>query len=279
MSLLEATRLSVDLGRRPVLDRVDFTLAQGELIGLIGPNGAGKTTLARALCGLQQASAGEVALEGQLLHEWPRDALARTLAYLPQSGGVHWEVTVEALVALGRLPHRGSWQRACAADHAAVERALEVTDTAGFRSRTVAELSGGERARVLLARALAGEPRILLADEPVANLDPYYRLEVMEHLQQQARAGMAVMVVLHDLTLATRFCSRLVLLDQGRVFASGAPREVTSAATLAHCFRIEVHRGDLPDGPYVVPTARVTAGAAHPAARSHQAVAGTGRDV
>ena len=257
MSLLDARDLVVDLRERRVLDRVSMALEAGELLGLIGPNGAGKTTLVRALAGVQPVRHGAVELDHRALHAWPRRALARALAYLPQSEGAHWNVTVEVLVTLGRLPHQGRWRQTDAADRRAVDRALAVTEMEPLRARPISQLSGGERARALLARALAGEPRVLLADEPVANLDPYHRLEVMEHLRDLARGGMAVLVVLHDLTLATRFCSRLVLLHEGRVAASGHAEAVTAPLQLERCFRIEAHRGHLPDGPFIIPTARV----------------------
>lgn len=267
MTVVRAHDLTVLLRGRRVLDQVSLELTAGGLVGLIGPNGAGKTTLVRALAGLQRLAAGRVEIGGRPLPAWSRQALARTLAYLPQTEGVHWDVTVEVLVTLGRLPHRHPWRRAGEAERLAVERALRATDMTSFRSRPVGQLSGGERARALLARALAGEPEVLLADEPVANLDPYHQLEVMEYLRDLARAGTAVLVVLHDLTLATRFCDRLVLLHEGRLAASGDAATVTAARHLSTCFRIEAHRGRIKGGDYVIPIARVGPPAAAPPER------------
>jgi len=264
VSLLEAQGVGVRLGGRDVLRDVDFRLEGGGLVGLIGPNGAGKTTLARCLAGLQPLASGGVRIDDTPLAAWPRHRLARVMAYLPQGAEAHWEVTVEVLVGLGRLPWRESWGVPDGADRAAIDRALRVTELEDFRHRSVRALSGGERARVMLARALAGEPRLLLADEPVANLDPYHRLEVMEHLAALADAGTGVVVVLHDLTLASRFCRRLVLLHEGRVHADGPPLEVVDPVHLRRCFRVEAHLGRLEDGPFIIPTARINDGGMRP---------------
>ncbi|MEE8535084.1 MAG: ABC transporter ATP-binding protein [Kiloniellales bacterium] len=258
MSLLSATEVVVELGGRRVLAGVDFRIEAGQLVGLIGANGAGKTTLMRTLAGLQDTRSGHIAFEGRPLREFPPRALAQRLAYLPQHGGSYWDITVEVLVRLGRLAHLAAWSGPSPADLAAVERALAAIGVAALRDRPFSQLSGGEKARVLLARALAGEPRLLLADEPVSDLDPYHRLEVMEHLQRLAASGMAVVVILHDLTLAARFAQRLVLLDRGRVAASGTPEEVITPAQLARCFRIRAHSGRLAEGAFVVPVERIT---------------------
>jgi iron complex transport system ATP-binding protein len=260
MTGLQATSVSLRLGGAPVLDDVDLRLDGGELVGLIGPNGAGKTTLLRVMAGLLPAAGGEVTVDGQTLAAMPRQALARTLGYLPQDGGSHWPLTVATLVALGRLPHQGPWRGPDAADRAAVERALAACDIAALADRPVNRLSGGERARVLLARALAGEPRILLADEPVAGLDPGHQLDVMQRLSALARDGAGVLAVLHDLTLAARFCDRLVLLDRGRVIAEGDADHVLSPDLLARCYGIRAHHALIDGNPVVIPLARASDG-------------------
>ncbi|WP_235031575.1 ABC transporter ATP-binding protein [Geminicoccus flavidas] len=257
MSHLVADRLTFLRGGRRLLDEVSATFGPGGMTGLIGPNGAGKTTLMRCLAGLVRPEQGQVRLDGSALIDWPARARARQLAYLPQAHRVHWRLSVTDLVMLGRLPHRRGWNSPGPADRAAVAEALAATDCTGLAARTVDTLSGGERARVLLARALAGKPAILLADEPTAGLDPFHQLEVMERLQSLARSGTTVLVVLHDLSAAVRFCDRLVLLDQGRVVAAGDPGEVTAARNLKAVFRIEAVRGQLPEGIYLLPRRRV----------------------
>jgi len=238
MSRLEVEALTVALGHQPVVRGVSLTVAGGCLLGLIGPNGAGKSTLLRALAGLLPAG-GRMVIDGQPLARLSRPARARTIAYLAQERDVHWPVTVRQLVALGRLPRGGAWSGADpAADAAAVAAALRRTGLEALAERPVTRLSGGERARALLARALAVEAPILLADEPIAALDPEHQLQVLGLLRRHAEAGAAVVVVLHDLSAAARFCHQLVLLDQGQVVAAGAPAAVLTPETLARHYRV-----------------------------------------
>ncbi len=267
MTSLSAEALTVSLGRRRVLDEVAIDIAAGEVVGLIGPNGAGKTTLLRALSGLLTADSGEIRLLGRRLAEVERETLARTLAYLPQDGRSHWSVTVETLVTLGRLPYRAPWQEISGADRQAVERALAACDLAHLRERPMTQLSGGERSRALLARALAGEPRFLLADEPVAGLDPGHQLDVMVKLQDLAAGGAGVVVVMHDLTIAARFCSRLALLHDGRIAAEGPPSAVLSPDNLARCYGVRAFHGAAEGSEIVVPLWRTAEGARHGADR------------
>jgi iron complex transport system ATP-binding protein len=257
MSRIDATCLTVRLGRRRVLEDVSLSIADGEMVGLLGPNGAGKTTLLRCLAGLQPADAGRVNFDGVPIGDVARGALARRLAYLPQSAECHWPISVRNLVALGRLPHRSAWGGLGPADRLAVDRALATADLVELAERPVNELSGGERTRAMLARALATEPASILADEPIAGLDPAHRLEVMALLQRLAVGGHAVLVVLHDLTLAARYCHRLILLSEGRLAASGQPAEVLTPQRLGEVFGVRAHLADLADGPLIVPVERL----------------------
>jgi iron complex transport system ATP-binding protein len=254
--LLSAQSVTVELGARRVLDGIDFGIKAGELVGLLGPNGAGKTTLLRALAGLQSVQQGRVQLLDQAIGDYAASDRARRLAYLPQAGQCHWSMPVAQVVALGRLPHRAPWARMPVTDHAAVQRAMDAADVAYLAERPATELSGGERARVLLARALAVESQLLLVDEPTAGLDPAHQLGVMDVLNARAQAGIGVIVVLHDLTLAARFCNRLVLLDQGRVVADAAPVEVLTSDNLRRVYSIEAYQALIDQGMLVVPLAR-----------------------
>ncbi|MEQ8660919.1 MAG: ABC transporter ATP-binding protein, partial [Gammaproteobacteria bacterium] len=225
MSLLEGRALRVMRGTRRVLDDVDCALGAGEFLGLVGPNGAGKTTLLRALAGLERLAAGSVWCAGRPLAELTPTARARHCGYHAQTPELHWPLDVATVVALGRLPFGASPDRLDAADRAAVADALARTGLDGLAARHADTLSGGELARVHMARLLAGAHRVLLADEPIANLDPRFQLEIMGLLGAHAAAGGAVVVVLHDLAIAARYCDRLLLLDGGRVVVAGRPHE------------------------------------------------------
>jgi iron complex transport system ATP-binding protein len=257
MSTLAAQAIGVTLGGRAILHGVDFSVTTGEIVGLLGPNGAGKSTLLRVLATVLKSHSGQVRLDGQALDGIPRAERARQIGYLPQGATCHWPMAVEQVVALGRLPHRQPWAPMSRHDRDCVMRAMRTTDVEQFRGRSVGALSMGERARVLVARAVAGEPRILLADEPVAGLDPAHQLEVMAMLEQMAAGGAAVVVVLHDLTLAARHCSRLALLGGGRLVASGDADTVLCTENLRDCFGIRALSGESADGPFVIPVARV----------------------
>ncbi len=256
---LAARNITLRLGGRAVLDDVSITAAPGALVGLIGPNAAGKTTLVRVLAGLATPEAGTVTLDSRPVAEIGRDARARAVAYLEQDAACHWPLAVRRLVALGRLPWLGPFQRTGASDAAAIAEAMADAEITPLADRPITTLSGGERARAFLARALAGTPRVLLADEPVARLDPYHQMKVMELLRAQAARGGAVVAVLHDLTLAARFCDRLVLLAAGRVAAEGPPTEVLTPESLARVYGVAAAFGADADGPYVVPRRRLEA--------------------
>ncbi|PWR19628.1 ABC transporter ATP-binding protein [Zavarzinia compransoris] len=241
--LIEATGLACRAGDKLVLGEVTLSCRPGEMVGLIGPNGAGKTTLLRHLAGLAAPAAGRVTYDGQSLREMSRPALARRLAYLAQDADAHWPIRVDQLVRLGRLPHRRPLSGETAADLAAVAAALAATETTVLAARRFDTLSGGERMRALLARALAVEGEMLLADEPVAALDPYHQLHTMELLRSVTEKGAGVVVVLHDLTLAARFCDRLVLLAGGRVLADGPAGAVLSDRNIAEAYHIKALHG------------------------------------
>jgi iron complex transport system ATP-binding protein len=218
---------------------------------MVGPNGAGKTTLLRALAGLVPTS-GDLTVDTSHLARLSLAERARRIAYLPQGHVFHWPMPVAEIVALGRLP-RGAGADLSAADRAAIARAMDVTGVAAHAERPVTTLSGGERARVALARVLATEAEIILADEPTASLDPRYQLIVLGILRRHAEAGGTVLAVLHDLGLAARQASRLIVLDHGRIVADGRPREVLTKARLAETFGVNAQIVTLVDAPVVIP--------------------------
>jgi len=233
---LTLDRVTLDLRGRRVLTDASAMFAAGRITVILGPNGAGKTSLLRAAAGLIAPSAGKIAIDGRAIGAMRRDDRARTIGYLPQSGDVAWNMPARDVVALGRLPHRAG----VAEDIAAVLSAMAATDTEQFAERRVGELSGGERARVLLARVLAGEPQWLLADEPLASLDPAHQLDLLDRLRGQAARGVGVVVVLHDLVQAARVADEILLLRDGRVFAFGLPDEVLTQQHLRDAFGVDV---------------------------------------
>ncbi len=254
--LLSASKVSVERRQRTLLGDISLRLQQGELLGLLGPNGAGKSTLMKALAQLLPYR-GEIRCQGKPLQQVSAAERARLIAYLEQSVQKGWPIAVRDYVALGRLPHRPSWYRTAHQhrDRKAVETAIAHAGLGSLDDRPVTELSGGEFARVRLARALAVQAPLLLADEPVSMLDPFHQLQVMELLRQQCREGKAGIVVLHDLTLASRFCDRLMLLDKGRAVAAGAPQQVLTPANLQQVYQVQAMVGEHQQQPYILPWA------------------------
>lgn len=227
---------------------VDLDVPRGSFFGLVGPNGAGKTTLFRAALGLMKTTSGSVDVLERPLAQWSREGLARAVAYLPQGSDAHWPVRARQLVSLGRLPHRAAFAAVSGADLNAIDAALMRCDARQFAERRMDELSAGERARVLFARALATGAPVLLADEPAAYLDPAHQLRLMELLREEAGRGTAVAVTLHDLALASRHCDEIVVLDQGRVAGQGEPQDALSDPLLARVFGIAALHTPDPSG-------------------------------
>lgn len=252
MSLLAVSGLDVALGGKPVLRDLSCEIGPGEFVGLIGPNGAGKSTLLRAALGLVPA-AGTVRIAGHDAAAMSARERARHVAYLPQEREIAWAVSVEMLVALGREPHRPAFAAAGADDEEAVERAMRRMDVNDFRERRATELSGGEKARVLIARALAQDAPLLLADEPTAGLDPSHQIGLMRVFARLAAEGKGVVASMHELGLAARWCSRLILLDGGRVVADGSPRTVLTPERLRAVYGVTAHIGEAAGGMILQP--------------------------
>ena len=256
-ALLTARGLGVRLAGRVVLNDVSLALSPGHLVALVGPNGAGKTTLLRALAGLIP-SEGEIEIGGQTLASLPLRERAKRFGYLPQGHVVHWPLPARDIVALGRYPHGATDPaRLSPKDAEAVLRAMQAVDVIEFSDRRVTELSGGERSRVALARALAVEAPVILADEPTASLDPRHQIDVMKNLRATADKGVLVIVVTHDLGLAARFADHVLVLREGRLVSQGAPVEALSEQVMADVFRISAYRAEFQREAVIVPWADI----------------------
>lgn len=253
MTVLQVDAVHVPIGRRNILRDISFTANSGEFIGLVGPNGAGKSTLARAIAGLLPIRSGQILLDGQPLHKLSPKARAKKIAYLAQGDLVHWPLSAHSIVSLGRAPYTGPSGVNSPADEAAIARAMERTAVTDFANRDVTQLSGGERARVLLARALAVEAPIVIADEPVGALDPRHGLNIMGLLREEADRGVLVITVIHDLALATRYCDRLIALSEGERVGDGPPSDVLSPQGMARNYAVEGHHAAHQGENFVLP--------------------------
>jgi iron complex transport system ATP-binding protein len=250
MTVLNASHLSVRIGRSEVVTGVSVAATAGEVIGVLGPNGAGKSTLLRALAGLVPYQ-GSAKVFGQEVSSLALDKLARARAYLPQGGAIHWPLNVRALVALGR---HAQGDAEGPAGRGAIERALDDAGVATFADRNVLDLSGGERARALMARALAAEAPVLIADEPAAQLDPRHHWRCMQVLRAAAKDRAALVIVaLHDLSVAARTCDRVWVLHEGRLAADGPPADCLTQDLLAGVFGVDAHIGAADGAAYIVP--------------------------
>lgn len=252
MSLLSIKNLCISLSHREVIRNADLSLEKGQLLGLVGPNGAGKSTLLRATIGLLPCRAGSIQIENDDLHKLPADKRARRVAYLSQERTAHWPLKVERVVALGRFPHLADWQRPTPGDQKIIDKCISATDIEHLRQRRFSDLSGGERMRVLLARALAVQADVLLADEPIAALDPAHAIGVMQVLREYCDENHAIITVMHDLTLAARFCHKLVLMHEGRVIAAGNPETVLTDENLERVYQVRTWAAGS-DGCFVLP--------------------------
>ncbi len=284
VATLEAENLVVTLGGRRVLDEVSIKVDPGELVGIVGPNGSGKTTLLRAMAGLIPFENGKIIVGGTDLHQLRSRDRARQVAYMPQSTSSHSFTALE-FVLMSRYPHLGMFKLEGRSDIGIAKKAMEQTGTLQFADRRLQTLSGGERQRIALARVLAQQANLLLLDEPTASLDMQHQLLTMTTARKQAESGTAVVLVLHDLSLAARYCDRLVLLNDGEVAREGSPWDVISQVSLRDVFSVDAAvEPDALSGRPSISLLGLAESSSRAAERSHLRVhmicgAGSGRDV
>jgi iron complex transport system ATP-binding protein len=243
---LIARGLGRHFGTRTILEGIELTLEPGHLCVVIGPNGAGKSTLLRLLAGIDRPDSGALSLGGSALESMAPRERARRIAHLPQATAAHWPLNGRDMVALGRLPYGAGLEAPGAADTMAITRAMARTDTAAFAARRIDMLSSGERARLALARVLATEAEVLLADEPVASLDPAQQLAAMDALREEARRGVITVVVLHDLALVSRYADRIVVLSGGRIVGDGPPAAALAPDMLRQVYGARFEMASIP---------------------------------
>ena len=247
-TLYEVARLAMRYDGATVLDVASLRFAAGEMVSVVGPNGAGKSTLLGIMAGLKTGYAGSCRFEEREVKDWPRRLFARAVSFVPQTLRLEFPFTAEQVVLMGRTPYCDGLFEA-PEDHEAVERAMETTDTLAFRGRDFRTLSGGERQRVVLAAALAQEPRVLLLDEPTTFLDVKHQLAIQEILRGLSRdGGVLVVAATHDLNQAAAYSDRVVVLDRGRVVADGAPGEALRPDVLESVFGVEARVETMEDG-------------------------------
>ena len=232
--------VSFGYGATPVLRDVSLELRRGCCYGILGPNGSGKTTLLDLLSGLSQPLSGTIEFKGRALQCWPKKQLARMLALVPQDFMVRFGFSVREVVEMGLHPHLHRFAGPSKQDQTLIDEALELTGIASLANRPVTRLSGGEKQRVAVARALAQQPTVLLLDEATSNLDIHHSLEILQLIRRRfEQQGMEVIAVMHDLNLASFFCDQLIFLKQGRVFCQGRTEEVLTPATIAGVYGVE----------------------------------------
>ena len=238
-----------------VLRCVDLSVAAGELVALVGANGSGKSTLLKLVSGYLKPSGGEVLLDGISIGSLSPRAAARRLACLEQERRIDLDFSVREIVAMGRIPHRARFSRETARDRHAVREAMDITDTASLANRYIHTLSGGERQRVFLATALAQEPAALILDEPTTHFDIRYQMELMEIIKARAAAGIAVLIAVHDLTIAAAYADRIAILHDARIADDGSPSEVLTESVIFTAFgaRVFVRRDPESQAMIVIP--------------------------
>lgn len=257
MTRLTADHLTLAYNGQTVVRDVSLSVSSGEVLGLIGPNGSGKTTVLRALTGLHRSTCGTVCLDGRDVSRLSAAERARGIGLVPQGEHYAWPLTVDDVVLLGRAAHRGWLLPFSAADLAVVDCALTQTNLMTLRQRRIDRLSGGEHQRTLIARALAQEPKVLLLDEPTANLDLHYQMQILNLVSRLAAdQQLAVVVAIHDLALAARYCDRLMILRDGQVFACGAPNSVLTPENLQAVFGIDAELYRDPHGQWALSVKR-----------------------
>lgn len=253
--MLEIESLTCGYGSKIVLEDINLEVETGELIGIIGPNGSGKTTLLRAVTGVLKPREGKIFLEGMDIQQMEFKALAKKMAVVSQSPPTN-SMSVEEFVLLGRIPYYQRFQfLETRQDLEIAKKMMDLTDTFRLKDQSISQISGGERQLAVIARALTQEPRLLLLDEPTAHLDITHQVGILDLIKRlNKKFGLTVIMVLHDLNLASEYCSRIILLDKGRIFREGSPSDVLTYETVEKVYQtvVVVERNPISSKPYIL---------------------------
>ena len=254
--MLSLTDVNFAYEKQKTLDKINLKIKNGRLTGLIGPNGSGKTTLLKILSGVLKPAEGRVGLNGGSISELSQREVARTIAVVPQETNVNFDFTVWEFTLMGRTPYLRRLENEGNADYNLAREVLKKTGTWDLRNRFITTLSGGERQKVIIAKALAQTPKILLLDEPTANLDIKNQIEIMKLLHERVgEQGITAIMAIHDINLAARYCDEIVLLKKGRIFDSGSPENVLNEENIKSVFEVEARVSENPEGGsvYIIP--------------------------
>ncbi len=256
MVILQVDKLHFSYGEREVLRGIDFTINKNMVLGIIGANGSGKTTLLKNISGYLKPAAGDVFILGKNIKDFTIKEKAKYIGYVPQDIVYDFEFSCYDVVMMGRIPYLKRFQSERKEDRDIVRECMEITNTWQFKDKSIKELSGGERQRVYIARALAQKARILLMDEPVSQLDIKYQVEILSLVKDLSLKGILVIIVLHDINLASQFCDEIFIMKEGKIIASGSPGNVLTLNNIKSAFSIdvEVFENPITHTPYVIPS-------------------------
>jgi len=253
--MLELDSVTFGYGSKEIIKNVSFMANEGDFLGIIGPNGAGKTTLFRLITGLLKPWRGTALFQGEDILSIPRNRFARQSACMMQAVELSFPFSVEEFVLMGRFPHRKKWQPLTKHDREVIEQALALTNTISLRERLLNGLSGGEKQRVMLAQALAQEPKLLLLDEPTSHLDIGHQIEILDLVRKLNRENnLTVIMVIHDLNLAGEYCENLILIDEGKIHSRGTPGEVLTYENIEKVYKtvVVVKQNPFSSKPYII---------------------------
>lgn len=256
MNALEVNDIEFGYNENPILKDVSFSIKKGEFISIIGPNGSGKSTLLKTLNNIYTPNKGEIYLHGKNIEEFKRLEIAKKISLVPQETNINYEFTVEDIVSMGRHPYKGRFEKENLEDKSIVEEALKLTSTIDLRNRLITEISGGEKQRVVIAKALAQNSSIILLDEPTSNLDINHQIEVLNLLRDLNKdKNTTIIIILHDINLAARYSDRIIFLNDGEIISEGSPEDVITKKNIKRAYHMDVYleKNKYTNTPYLVP--------------------------